>query len=599
MAENCPARRDLDSGSIRRVSAVNRARNFLLYIFFGLLLASCIGRGLEVPQSFFDPRPPAERVFMNAKVVTVDSSFSIKEAVAIKNGRFVAAGTDSEMRRWIGPKTVVVNLGGRTVIPGLIDSHMHATVAGLSWNSELHWESARSLAEGLKQIEATAKDKPVGTWIVVGGGWAPTQFPERRLPTRAEVDAVAPKHPVYVQYLRQAAVLNSAGLAAVGIDRKAADPQGGRFERDPTSGEPTGVLQGVPAWEFAYAKIPRPTLDQMRQGLRNYFRELNRLGLTSVGDLQTGGVAFAHRRLLADMANRGELSVRLDYYLAPNDPGDELEQLQVAAEEVKPLPANDTFRFAGFAETLIRGTGDGDVLSNPKGFTVEAAAKEKFRNLLRFFAGEGYNFHLHTTQDNTARQLLTVIEEVNRETPFSRQRIAFAHLEDVTPETIARIKKLGGGVSVQDRLVLTGDSNMELWGQAKVRNAPPLRTLIDSGVPLGAGTDALRSGNYSPMLCLWWLITGKTVAGTPIRDSSQNVTRVEALRMYTMGSAWFTFAEKRKGSIEPGKLADLAVLNADYLTVPEDQIRSIESVLTMVGGRVVYAASPFSGLGSK
>ena len=368
------------------------------------------------------------------------------------------------------------------------------------------------------------------------------------------------------------------------------------FERDPSSGEPTGVLQGVPAWEFAYAKIPRPTLEQMRQSLRNYFRELNRLGLTSVGDLQTGGVTFAHRRLLGDMANRGELSLRLDYYLAPNDPGDELEQLQLAAEEVKQLPANDMFRFAGFAETLIRGTGDGDVLSNPKGFTVEAEAKEKFRKLLRFFAEAGYNFHLHTTQDNTARQLLTVIEEVNRETPFSRQRIAFAHLEDATPETIARIKKLGGGVSVQDRMVLTGERNMELWGQSKARNAPPLRTLIDSGVPLGAGTDAFRSGNYSPMLCLWWLITGKTVAGTPIRDPSQNVTRAEALRMYTMGSAWFTFAEKRKGSIEAGKLADLAVLNADYLTVAEDQIRSIESVLTMVGGRVVYAASPFTSL---
>ena len=596
MAENCRARPDLDSGSIRPVSAVNRARKLLLYIVFGLLLASCIGRGLEVPQSFFDPRPPAEWVFVNGKVVTVDSSFSVKEAVAIKNGRFVAVGTDNEMRRWIGPKTVVVSLGGRTVIPGLIDSHMHATVAGLNWNSELHWESARSLADGLKQIEAATKDKPVGTWIVVGGGWAPTQFPEKRLPTRAELDAVAPKHPVYIQYLRQVAVLNSAGLAAAGINRQSADPQGGRFERDPSSGEPTGVLQGVPAWEFAYAKIPRPTLDQIRQGLRNYFRELNRLGLTSVGDLQTGGVTFADRRLLADMANRGELSVRLDYYIAPNDPGDELEQLQLAAEEVRQLPANDMFHFAGFAETLIRGTGDGDVLSNPKGFTVEAAAKEKFRNLLRFFAGAGYNFHLHTTQDNTARQLLTVIEEVNRETPFSRQRIAFAHLEDATPETIARIKKLGGGVSVQDRLVLTGDYYMELWGQAKARNAPPLRTLIDSGVPLGAGTDALRSSNYSPMLSLWWLITGKTVAGAPIRDPKQNVTRAEALRMYTMGSAWFTFAEKSKGSIEAGKFADLAVLNADYLTVGEDQIRSIESVLTMVGGRVVYTASPFTTL---
>jgi predicted amidohydrolase YtcJ len=596
MAENCPARRDLDSRSIRPAFAVNQAIRAFFYIFFGLLLASCIGRGLEVPQSFFDPRPPAEWVFMNGKVVTVDSSFSIKEAIAIKNGRFVAVGTDTEMRRWIGRNTAVVNLAGRMMIPGLIDSHMHATVAGLTWNSELRWESVRSLADGLKQIEVAARNKAAGTWIVVGGGWATSQFPEKRLPTRAELDAVAPKYPVYIQYLRQAAVLNSAGLTAAGINRQTADPQGGKFERDPSNGELTGVLQGVSAWELAYAKIPRPPLEQIRQSLRNCFRELNRLSLTSVGDLQTAGVTFAHRRLLADMASRGELSIRLDYYVAPNDPGDEFEQLRMAAEEVKQLPSNDMFRFAGFAETLIRGTGDGDVLSNPKGFTVETEAKEKFRKLLRFFAEAGYNFHLHMTQDNTARQLLTVIEEVNRETPFARQRIAFAHLEDATPETIARIKKLGGGVSVQDRLVLTGERNVELWGQSKARNAPPLRTLIDSGVPLGAGTDAFRSGNYSPMLSLWWLITGKSVAGAPIRDPKQNVTRAEALRMYTMGSAWFTFAEKRKGSIEAGKLADLAVLNADYLTVPEDQIRSIESVLTMVGGRVVYAANPFTSL---
>ena len=254
----------------------------------------------------------------------------------------------------------------------------------MSWNSELHWESAGSLADGLKQIEAAAKDKAAGTWIVVGGGWAPGQFAEKRLPTRAELDAVAPKHPVYVQYLRQAAVLNSAGLAAVGIDRKAADPQGGRFERDPSNGELTGVLQGVPAWEVAYAKIPRPTLEQTRQSVRSCFRELNRLGLTSVGDLQTGGVTFAHRRLLGDMANRGELSLRLEYYVAPNDPGDELEQLRLAAEEGRQLPASDMFRFAGFAETLIRGTGDGDVLSNPKGFTVGTEAKKNFASSCAF-----------------------------------------------------------------------------------------------------------------------------------------------------------------------------------------------------------------------
>src|SRR5499426_3597694 len=216
MAENSPARHDGDSRSIRPAFALNQAVRFLSYIFFGLLLVSCSGRQVEVPQSFFDPRPPAEWVFMTGKVVTVDSSF------AIKNGRFVAMGTDGEMRRWIGPQTVVVKLAGRMMIPGLIDSHMHATVAGLTWNSELHWESVRSLADGLKQIEAAAKNKPPGTWIVVGGGWAPAQFPEKRLPTRAELDAVAPKHPVYVQYLRQAAVLNSAGLAAARIDSKTA-----------------------------------------------------------------------------------------------------------------------------------------------------------------------------------------------------------------------------------------------------------------------------------------------------------------------------------------------------------------------------------------
>ena len=180
------------------------------------------------------------------------------------------------------------------------------------------WESVRSLADGLKQIEAAAKNKPPGTWIVVGGGWAPTQFAEKRLPTRAELDAVAPTHPVYIQYLRQAAVLNSAGLVAAGIDSKAGDPQGGKFERDPASGELTGVLQGVPAWEVAYAKVPRPTLDQVRQSLGNCFRELNRFGLTSVVDLHTSGVTFAHRRLLGDTAGGGELSLRLDYYVAPN-----------------------------------------------------------------------------------------------------------------------------------------------------------------------------------------------------------------------------------------------------------------------------------------
>ena len=567
----------------------------IVLIALGLfLLGSCTGTESEFARSLA-VRAPAELVLINGKILTVDKDFSVQEAVAIAAGRFVAVGSDGEVRRWRGPHTRVIDLGGRTVIPGLIDSHIHVTAGCLSWDSQVHWELTHSLADALRQIATAARTRPPGSWIVVGGGWVPTQFVERRFPTRADLDAVAPKNPVYVQYLRQGALLNAAALAAVGVGRHTADPSGGRYERDPRTGEATGLVQGAAAWAYAYGKMPHPDLGQVRQSFRDCFRELNRLGVTSVLDLQTGRVTFAHRRVLSDMARNRELTLRLNYFIAPSGAGDELEQLRRTAAEVKPLVNNEMFRFGGFGETLVRGTSDGDVLSNPNGFTIDSKAKEKFREVARFLAEEGYSFHLHATQDNTAKQLLDVLEQVDREVPFERQRFAFDHLEDATPETIARILKLGGGISVQDRLLLTGERNLELWG-AKARNAPPLRTLLDAHVPLGAGTDAFTSGNYSPMYALWWLMTGKTIAGTPLRHSSQNVTREEALRMYTMGGAWFTFEEDRKGSIEVGKFADLAVLNADYLTVPEDHIRTLESLLTMVGGRVVYAAGPFAQL---
>lgn len=561
-----------------------------LWLFF---IIGCSGREADYARSLA-VRSPADMVLRGGKIVTVDDAFSIKQAVAIRGGLFVAVGSDGEIRDYIGPQTRVIDLAGRTVIPGLIDSHIHATAAGLSWDAELHWEQNRTLADGLRQIAAAAKGRKPGSWIVVGGGWVPTQFVEQRFPTRAELDAIAPNHPVYLQYLRQGALLNSAALAVLGITSQTADPTGGRIDRNPATGALTGWLQGVAAWQSAYNKIGHFSFADARRSLRNCFRELNRLGLTSVGDLHTGAVDFTHRRLLADMARTGELSVRLNYYIAPNQPGDELEQLKLAAEQTKKLPHNDLFSFAGFGETLVRGLGDGDVLSNPQGVQISAQAKDNFRAMLGYFAETGHSFHLHATQDQTARQLLDVIEQVHATAPLTRQRIVFAHLEDATAETIARIKKLGGGIAVQDRLALTAERNVELWGEAKARRGPPLRTMLDGGVPVGAGTDAFRSANYSPMLSLWWLISGKTVAGSTIRDPSQNVTRAEALRMYTMGSAWMTADETRKGSIEADKLADLAVLNADYLTVPEDQIRNLASLLTMVGGRIVYAAGPYA-----
>jgi len=571
----------------------------LALFFLSLTLMAC-GSGAEVDFArSLAVKAPADMVLRGGKILTVDHHFSIVEAVAIRDGHFVAVGTDRDMRPLIAPSTKVIDLAGRTVIPGLIDSHIHATAAGLTWESELHWQSLRTLADGLRQIAIAAKTKPPGSWIVVGGGWVPTQFAERRFPSRAELDALAPKHPVYIQYLNQGALLNRAALAAVGIGSSTADPAGVKFERHPNTRELTGWLQGEPAWEFAYQKIPRPTLDRVRQSLRDCFLELNRLGVTSIGDLQTDGVNFAHRRLLGEMARSGDLPLRVDFYVAANEPGAELEQFKIAAEALKRLPQNDLFRFAGFVAPKLHGIDDRDTPTDSKRAVIDGAARERFRRAVRFFAEGGYNFHVPSTQDRGARQLLDILEQVQGTTPFTRQRISFAGLEDAAPETIGRIKKLGGAIALIDRMALTGERYAELWGIEKTRNTPPLRELLGSDIRLSAGTGAFRSGNYSPMLALWWLNTGMTMAGTSLRRPSQNLSREEALRLYTSGGAWLVYQEGRKGSIEPGKFADLAVLNADYMTVPADQIRTLESLITMVGGRIVHAARPYTSLERK
>jgi predicted amidohydrolase YtcJ len=564
----------------------------LAVLFLSGVLAAC-GSGAEVDFArSLAVKAPADLVLRGGKIITVDRHFSIHQALAISDGRFLAVGYDRDMRPLIGPRTQVVELAGRTVIPGLIDSHIHGTVGCSGWDAELHWEFTRSLSDGLRQIGAAAKTKPAGSWIVVGGGWVPTQFAERRFPSRAELDVLAPNHPIYIQYLREGALLNSAALAALGVTSATPDPAGGKFVRNPNTGELTGWLQGAPAWEYAYHRIPRPTLDKVRQSLRNCFRELNRLGVTSISDLHTDRIDFAHRRVLADMARTGDLSLRINFYVAPNEAGDEIEQLERALEAIKTLHQNDYFRFAGFTQSRIRG----DRSSDAKNAGLGAPARERFHRLARFAADRGYNLHLQVRQDETARQLLDLLEPIQSVTPLPRRRIIFAGLDDATAETIGRIGKLGGAIAVQNRTALAGERNVEMWGWEKAGNAPPLRAMIEAAVPLGAGSDAFRAGSYSPMLTLWWLVTGKTAAVSALRDPTQNMTREEALRIHTIGSSWLTFEEGRKGSIEVGKHADLAVLNGDYLTVPEERIPALESLLTIVGGRVVYAAGPFAQL---
>jgi predicted amidohydrolase YtcJ len=532
-------------------------------------LAACGGHEVDFARSLA-VKAPADLVLRGGKIVTVDRDFSIRAALAIKDGRFLAVGSDRDVRPLVGPATQVIDLAGRTVIPGLHDAHVYASVAGLTWRREIHWQSVRTLADGLSQIGSAAKTKRPGQWIVVGPGWVPTQFAERRFPTRSELDALSPKHPVYIQYLREGALVNSAALAQLGIDAESRNPAGGRIERDPQSGELTGWLQGKAA-EYARAKIPPPDLGEIRSSLEDCFRELNRLGITAISDLHTPVITFAHRRVLADMARAGELPLRLKFYKVAES--EEVSgQFKQTLAEIAGLQQNEWFAFAGF---------------------VMPDNAESFFQAAQLFATDGHNFVVRAGTDERARLLLDLLEQVHVRTPFERQRILFAELDDATPQTIDRIKRLRGGITVQSRMALTGERTAEEWGLEKARNTPPWRAMRESGIELAPGSGGFEVANYSPMVALWWIITGKTVGGAAIRDPRQNLSRAEALRLYTLGAAWSTFEEGRRGSIEVGKHADLAVLNADYLTVPEEQIRSLHSLLTIVGGRIVYAAAPF------
>ena len=539
--------------------------------------------------------PPAELVLVNGKIITLDPRSSIAQAVAIEQGKVAAVGSNEQVRTYAGPATRVVDLRGRTVIPGLIDSHMHAIRQGLTWNDELHWQTVTSLAQGLKTIQERVARTPPGTWVVVAGGWHESQFTENRKPALEDLDAISADHPIWVQYLYNEAMMNKAAMKAVGLTAESKDPFGGKILRDP-SGQPTGVVTGFGGINAFYFKIPRPPLDGQIANTRSWFRELNRLGLTDIGDVAGGGLNWpADYQAVSALHDRGELTVRLHWYMQPNRPGGELDVIKRFVATVRPGSGDDWLRPVGVGEQVLASSYDGDAFGPlPPQFSQQAL--ENWRTAVRMIIESGWRFQVHATRNHSAEQLLPAIEEVNREIPVAGRRLGFAHMEDVTVETVGRIKRLGGGVTVQDRFVYSGGEVAHNWPEEIVRKAPPVKTMIAMGLPVGGGTDSTRVAPYNPFVSIWWLVTGKTVAGQAVRGPQENLSRLQALRVYTLGSAWFNMDEDKVGSIEPGKYADLAVLSADYLTVPVDKIKDLASVLTIVGGKPVYGAADYQSL---
>ena len=498
-------------------------------------------------------------LLVNGKILTVDPKSSTVDAVVIRNGRIAATGTSADLRKLAGPQARVIDLEGRTLIPGLIDSHMHAIRAALSFSTEVNWIGTRSLAEALNRVHEASRSMAPGAWLIVAGGWNPQQFSENRRPTQAELIAAAPDNPVYIQLGYGWAILTPKALEKLHIASEADLPPGGKLERD-SDGKLTGGISGAQNVIISlFDRLPVPTPDQEVAGTKKFFRELNRLGLTGVVDPGGNNMTAESYQAVLKVWRQRELTVRVAYSLCGITPGKEFEELKDLTQLLPMAFGDSMLRFNGIGERITWAMNNNN---NPT-----AAEREKYYEIVRWAAEHGMSITMHWPRNDSVGILLDIFERVNNDLPIVNLRWSIAHLNDASGESLRRMKALGMGWTMQPTQ----------------RGVPPVETAKEFGVVVGAGTDAHRVASYNPFTALQSLVAGK-------------ISRTEALRLYTLGSAWFSRDENERGSLEPGKLADLAVLSKDYMAVPADQVGGIESLLTMVGGKIVYAAGPYVAL---
>ncbi|MFB7620171.1 amidohydrolase [Kitasatospora sp. NPDC056181] len=561
------------------------------------------GPSTSMPVAGLVPAPredaQADLLVRNAKVFTGDAARPGARAVAIRDGRVVALGDDHDLAHLVGPSTRVVDALGRRVVPGLNDSHLHVIRGGLNYVLELRWDGVRSLRHALAMLREQAGRTPKGQWIRVVGGWTAEQFAERRMPTVSELNAAAPDTPVFVLHLYQSALMNRAAVRAAGFTRDTPDPRGGQIVRG-RDGEPNGVLLAAPGALILYSTLAKaPALDEAdkRTSTRHFLRELNRFGLTSAVDAAGGFQNFPDNyATVVDLARSGELSLRIAYHLFPQTAGQELADLKRWTEMVKPGDGDEWLRLNGAGENLTWAAADFENFSEPRP-ELAAGYEAEFEKAVRLLMENGWGFRLHATYDETIRRDLAVFEKLAAEGLFpGGNRWLFDHAETVSADSLDRIAALGGALSVQNRMSFQGTAFRDRYGAEAAAHTPPVRAMLDRGLTVAAGTDATRVSSYNPWVALHWLVTGRTVGGTALYPAGNLIDRETALDLYTRGGARLTGEQDVKGTLREGCYGDLAILSDDYFTVPEAAIPDIESVLTVVGGRIVYASAEYEGL---
>jgi len=538
-------------------------------------------------------------ILFNGCFHTVDRQNPQASAVAIRHGKFLAVGDTDEVMRHRTPDSQVIDLNGRTVVPGLNDSHMHLIRGGLNYNLELRWEGVPSLADALRMLKEQAMRTPHPQWVRVVGGWNEFQFAERRMPTIEEINAAAPDTPVFVLHLYDRALLNRAALRAVGYDRDTPAPPGGEIVRD-SAGNPTGMLIARPNAMILYATLakgPALPLDLQVNSTRQFMRELNRLGVTSAIDAGGGFQSYPEDyAVIEQLAREEQLTIRIAYNLFTQNKGKELADFERWTGMVKPGDGSDFYRHNGAGEMLVFSAADFEDFLEPRP-ELAPGMEDELEKVVRHLVENRWPFRLHATYDESISRMLDVFEKVDRDIPFAGLSWFFDHAETISPRNIERVKALGGGIAIQHRMAFQGEFFVERYGAEAAKATPPVARMLEMEVPVGAGTDATRVASYNPWTALYWLVSGRTVGGLRLYDAAQRLSRDTALALWTSGSAWFSSESGKKGRIREGMLADLAVLSADYFRIDEEAIKGIESVLTIVGGKIVHGQAEFSTLG--
>lgn len=510
------------------------------------------------------------------------------EALAVRNGKVVAIGAESDLPA-AGRDTAVYDLGGRTAIPGVIDSHVHFVRAGRTWDDEVRWENMFTLADALASLAQRALEIPTGKWIRVIGGWDEKQFAEGRGPTREELDEAAPDHPVYVQMQYTYVVLNSLGMKEIGILGDTAEarvidsefPQG--FQRS-ADGKLTGRAGGGPLMTWFYRQLPMPTLEEQTAGTISLSREFARLGMTGAidgGGLSTGPEAY---RAISKANISGDLKTKVRLFKHATRPGAEATDFDGYFRFDSPRFGDEMLRFSGIGEIIMYRSHDR--IAEPADYSDEAMAENK--EVMMNAAEHGWSVQVHAHQREFIDKILAVWEEIDRVHSIKDLRWGFVHAELMHAGDAERLNRLGAGVLFQSLLRLNGDEAIVAWGADQISHAPELNLLWDAGVPIGLGSDAMRVASYNPWTSLQWFITGLTIRGTRTLADEHLLTRERALRGYTQGGAWFTFEEKERGQLVPGFAADIAVLSDDYFSMPVENIQHIVSHLTVVDGEVAH-----------